>query len=174
MNKIKRKIAEKSAFTVVSMLFVFLISVIMLLLVMRVVELFAIVKNSRDSLERATLSTAAVNEYRLYKNFRENLISPEPLSEFVTEKEVENTLVSEFGMDKKTDGLYKTKSESEYYYKITDITVEADVENGTDADKYRITTSAVLHIPINLMGYRELSFNINVHCIYASKNNAIE
>lgn len=167
------KLKERSAFTVVSMLFIFLISVIVLLLVMSVVELFATVKNSKDSLERATLSAATVNEYRLYRNLRENLIDPEPLSEFVTTPEVEDVLVSEFGMDKKDDGVYKMRSDSEYYYRITNITVDAVVESGVNADRYRINTTAELHIPFNIMGHRELTFNIEVYCIYASKMNAI-
>lgn len=175
-NAIKKaavKLKERSAFTVVSMLFIFLISVIVLLLVMRAVELFATVKNSKDSLERATLSAATVNEYRLYRNLRENLIVPEPLSEFVTTPEVENVLVSEFGMDKRDDGVYKMRSDSGYYYKITNITVNAVVESGTNADRYRINTTAKLHIPLNIMGNSELTFNIEVYCIYASKMNAI-
>lgn len=167
------KLKERSAFTVVSMLFIFLISIIVLLFILEVVGMFAIVKNAKASLERATLSAATVNEYRLYKNLREDLITPEPLNKFAAAPEVESVLVSEFGMDKKDDGLYKIKSDSEYYYRITDISVAAAVESGINTNRYRIDTTAQLHIPFNIMGHRELTFNIKVYCIYASKMNAV-
>lgn len=82
-HKIINKLSENEALTIVDSLFIFLISMIVLLLIMKAIELFAIVKNSRDCLERAALNVAAVNEYRLYENFRENIINDIALADLV-------------------------------------------------------------------------------------------
>lgn len=170
---IKNKFKSKSAQTVIENLFLFLLIIIVLLLIMKAVELFAVVKNSRDSLERAALNVAAVNEYKLYSNFRENFIDDAALGEFITSDEVIRVLADEYGLQNKSDGVYKVRSDnSGYYYKLTNITVNAVVEDNPNFDRYKIEASADLNIPINFMGFRDMEFTIDVSCIYASKLNA--
>ena len=171
IKRIRLKIKSCSAQTVVGNLFVFLISVTVLLLILSSVRLFAAVKNSRDSLERAVLNTAAVNEYKLYGNFRENIID-DVHDELISSEEVIYVLTEEFGLEKKIDGIYKMKTGGSYYYKLTDIAADTVVEHGTISDRYRIEASAVLHVPINVRGIRDMSFRINVSCVYISKMNA--
>lgn len=170
---IKNKFKSKSAQTVVDNLFLFLLITIVLLLILKSVELFAVVKNSRDSLERAALNVVAVNEYKLYSNFRENVIDDVVLGEFITTDEVIKVLADEYGLQKKSDGVYKVRSDNRgYYYKLTNITVNAVVEDNPNFDRYKIEASADLNIPINFMGFQDMEFTIDVSCIYASKLNA--
>ncbi len=173
MARIKETILNKKALTVIDALFIFLLSMIVLFVIMQAVELSAIVKNSRDSLERATLSVAAVNEYKLYANFRENIIDDSFLDTFVTEEEIIDVLQSELGMERKSNGVYKLNSTSgNYYYRLTNISVVPSADTANNI--IRIQTSATLFIPINIFGQnRDMEFNINVSCYYASKLNAV-
>lgn len=172
-RKVQSKFRSKSALSTVENLFIFLISMIILLLIMKTVELFAIVKNSRDSLERAVLNTAAVNEYKLYNNFRENIITDEALVDFITTPEIIKVLGDEYNLIEKTDGMYKMKSNtSTYYYRLTNITANAVIDDNPDVDRYRITATADLYIPVNFLGFEDMEFNIDVSCVYASKLNA--
>lgn len=170
---LKNKLKSNSAQTAIGNLFVFLFITIILLLIMRAVEFFAIVKNSRDSLERAALSVAAVNEYRLYGNFRENVINDDELPNLITSDEVINVLTNELSMQSKDGEVYKMRGDnSGYYYMLSDITANAVIEKNANIDRYKIETSAVLYIPINFMGFQDMEFPINVSCVYASKLNA--
>ena len=129
----------------------------------------SIIKNSRDSLERATLNVAALNEHKLYENFRESVIDDTAWLDFVTEDEVEKVLEEEYGLTKKNGKMYKLDSAGNvYYYVISDI----DVEPYADGNIYRINTSATVLVPIEFMGYGERDFDIEVSCMYAAKSNA--
>lgn len=174
MKKIINKFKSQSGQTVVGNLFLLLLLMIVLVLIFKAVELFSIVKNSRDSLERAALNVAAVNEYKLYDNFRENVISNTRLSEFVTESEIIDVLESEMSMEARTDGVYKIKQGNDYYYRLNDINTETIVEDNPNNDMYRINISAVLTIPIGFWGIGDYHFDMSVSCVYASKNNAVE
>ena len=161
---LKNKLKSNSAQTAIGNLFVFLFITIILLLIMRAVELFAIVKNSRDSLERAALSVAAVNE---------NVINDDELPNLITSDEVINVLTNELSMQSKDGEVYKMRGDnSGYYYMLSDITANAVIEKNANIDRYKIETSAVLYIPINFMGFQDMEFPINVSCVYASKLNA--
>lgn len=174
-HKIIDKLSENEALTIVDSLFIFLISMIVLLLIMKAIELFAIVKNSRDCLERATLNVAAVNEYRLYGNFRENIINDIALADFVTVPEVKNVLSTEYGLTEMADGMYKMRNDNvNYYYKLTNINADVEIEDNVNVDRYIINVSATLDIPIGIFGYGNMDFNINVSCTYASKLNAVQ
>lgn len=169
INKVKRKFKEKSALTVIDILFIFMLSIFVLLFLMESVQLMSIIKKTRDSLERATLSVAAMNEHKLYENFRENMIDDTAWLDFVTDDEVENVLSEEFGLTKKSGKMYKYDAScSTYYYIISDI----DVVPYIDGNIYRINTSATVTVPIDFMGYGERDFDIDVSCMYASKSNA--
>lgn len=174
-QKIIKKINESEALTVIDSLFVFLISMIVLLLIMKAIELFAIVKNSRDCLERATLNVAAVNEHLLYENFRENIINDTALADFVTVPEIKNILSTEYNLTEMADGMYKMRNDSiNYYYKLTNINAGVEIEDNVNADRYIITVTATLDVPIGVFGYGNMDFNINVSCTYASKLNAVQ
>ncbi len=161
--------------TVIGNLFFFLIIMIIMLSVMKAVELFAIVKNSRDSLERAVLNAAAVNEYKLYNNFRENIITDEALADFITTPEIVKVLGDEYDLIEKSDGMYRYKSNnSGYYYKLTNITLNTSIDYNPNVNRYRITASAVLNIPVNFLEFKDMEFNIKVSCVYVSKLNAEE
>lgn len=166
--KIINKLSENEALTIVDSFFIFLISMIVLLLIMKAIELFAIVKNSRDCLERAALNVAAVNEYRLYENFRENIINDIALADLVTVPEVKNVLSTEYGLTEMADGMYKMRNDNvNYYYKLTNINADVEIEDNVNVDRYIINVSATLDISIGIFGYGNMDFNINVSCTYA-------
>lgn len=161
------KLKDRKAWTVIDTLFTFLLIMLLLLVLVKVAEVILIVKNTRDSLERATLNVAAVNEYKLYENFRENIIDDAALSGFVSDQEIKQVLSEEFGMEQRSDGMYKSENGNDYYM-LKNITAVPSV----DGNVYVIDTTATLVIFVGVFGYGEMSFDIDVSCIYASKSNA--
>ncbi len=168
--KIRNKFREKGAFSVIDNLFMFLIVIMVLVMIMEGVQMMSIVKTSRDSLERATLSVATINEYKLYRNFRENMINDDSWSVFVTVPEVESVLADEFSLVKKGGDMYKLADNGSYYYRISDIKVEPVI----DGNIYRINTTATLSVPIKIVNIGEIDFDLDVTCMYASKSNALD
>lgn len=173
-KKIKNLLNNKGSSPVTSIIIIFIL-VTVFVIIFEVFTLYAVSDNIHECVERSIKTITTLNETNIYQNLRENdlQLDEETIGSLITTDELKAQMCSELGLNDNGGQLYKNSSTGGYSYAIYDLDVEGVYIDAAGTLCFQATGK--IEIPLHI--FKDVAPNItvdlNVRSLYASKLRAV-
>ena len=175
--KIKvEKLLNNKGSSPVSSIIIILILVMVFILIFEVFILYSISDKIHECVEHSIKTITTMNETNIYANLRENVLEldTEDINNLITTDELIDQVCSELGLTNNSGRLYKNVSSGGYGYVIYDVNVENVYIDSANTLCFEATGK--IDIPLNIFKdiAPDLTIDLNVKSLYASKLRAVQ
>lgn len=171
-----RNIYNTKGSSPVTSIIILSVLVIVFVIIFEVFMLYSVSDRIHECVEHSIKTITTMNETNIYPNLRENILEldADDINRLITTDELTEQVCSELGLTNDSGRLYKNVSSGGYGYVIYDLNVENVYIDSANTLCFEATGK--IDIPLNIFKdiAPDLTIDLNVKSLYASKLRAVD